>query len=173
MSDTNIGAALIEAARLFDGTTSGAAATEAAVLTIGAPAHIVAAVAGWLARTAAGHLNSPCAESWNDADDAEADAIIDAAMSGIHHGGRRVGPNLPREADRAMTALTWLARERDDAGRMALAGTWSQNPEKALAVALAGVQFVRLLADMTGDAESAIDGLTVELMALATGGSVA
>lgn len=167
MKDQMTVPAIVAAARLFDGTEAGAEASERLVNAIAAPAHVVAASAAWMVRRMAGHLNTIGTVEWDYRDDDEADRTLDECMAGIHHGGRCRDPNISVDVDRAMTALVDLARVRDDRERLSYAEVWSKNPEKALAIAYVGAQLVRLLADMTGDAGSALDGMACELMAMA------
>lgn len=160
---------LIRAARQFDGTMAGAESAEATVSAITTAPHIIAACAGWLARRMAGHLNTVGTTDWDHRDDDEADVTIEQAMLGVHEGREHQRPNMGADADHAMVALVELARIRDDAERLAFAEVWRGNPAKALAVAFVGIQLVALLAAWTGDAQSALDGLAVEVMALEVG----
>ncbi|WP_425003867.1 hypothetical protein [Mycolicibacterium sp. S3B2] len=161
---TDIDLELINAARQFDDTQRGAENAELSLKLLDTPGPVLAERAAWLVRRMAGHLNSPARSDWCDADDDEADAVIDAAMGGIHHGGRVVNPNISRDADRAMTKLISLARERDDADRLASAQIWSKNHAMTLAIAYVGSQLVRTLAEFTGNAEAALDALQLEVM---------
>jgi hypothetical protein len=154
---------LISAARTSDGTPSGEAAAGVAVAAIEAPGHVVAAQAAALVRRFAGHLNSPARTDWDDDDDAEADGTLDAAMGSIHHGGRTVDPNISMTADRAMTGLVQLARERNDDERMASAKRYAAS-RNSLNIAFVGVQLIRALADFTGNAEAALDALELSLI---------
>jgi len=165
--ETTTGPAIIAAARAFDGTEAGAVAAEEILNAVTAPAHVIAASAAWVVRRIAGHANTVGTTEWDHRDDDEADRTLDEAMTGIHHGGRQKDPNLSVDADRAMTALVDLARVRDDEERLSYAEVWVNNPQKSLAIAYVGAQLVRMLADMTGDAGSALDGLACEVMALA------
>ena len=162
---TDIDLELINAARRFDNTQRGAETAELGLKLLDAPGPVLADRAAWLVRRMAGHLNSPARSDWCDADDDEADATIEQAMAGIHHGGRVVNPNIARSADRAMTALISLARERDDARRLQYAQLWSRNPAMTLAIAFVGIQLVRALAEFTANAEAALDALQLEVMA--------
>lgn len=154
---------LLDAARRFDGTEAGADATWEAVRGIEAPRAVVAAESAALTRWVAGHLNSPSDKSWTENDGLEADYTIDAAMSGIIDGGRRVGPNIAMAADRCMTALVELARETDTAERVKLAELYAGSRDP-LGIAYVGVQLERALADMTGDAQAFIDAVQLALM---------
>jgi hypothetical protein len=157
---------LIGAARTSDGTPSGEAAAQVAVGAIEAPSHVIAAESAALVRWFAGHLNSPSRLDWDDDDDVIADQTLDSAMGGINHGGRCTSPNIGLAADRCMTALVQLARERDDERRLASAKLYARSRDP-LGIAFTGVQLVRALAEFTGDAEAALDA--IELVELARG----
>lgn len=161
--NTDICEQLLAAARLMDGTPTGEMSAYAAVGGIDAEPVVLLTEMGGLVRRVAGHLNRAGSASWDDADDADADQHLSAAMGSVHVGGRVQDPNLNLRADRAMTAVVTLARETDAEKRAWLADL-SAKAQDPVFVAYVGAQLLWYFANITGDVEAFCDAMELELM---------
>jgi hypothetical protein len=139
---------LLAAVRLLDGTPERDEATKKLVQDLDGD---VAASAAWLARRAAGHLNSPGMAVWDARDDEEADRTLNQCERGA--------PTF------AMALACELALHHDDVARV---NRVAELPRDETELAWAGCVLVRLLASMTGDVDSFLDAMSLELLELAT-----
>lgn len=150
---------LVRAARAFDGTHSGAAEAEAMIMATAPdlPLDLLASIAAWLGRKIADRASG------------DVDGLITSVERSIREGRLAASDsprNLSRSAARVMQQFLNLARANDDLARTKLAEVYGAREDliDLWGIAFAGVQFIRAIADLTGDAEAALDVLACELL---------